>query len=80
MKWKTRIGLWNVRKLRECGKLKEVEKEMTRYKLDSMGLSETLWKGNGEIITENGNFLKFSGVGEDIKHGNCVSIVMTKEG
>ena len=66
--------------MRECGKLKEVEKEMTRYKLDSMGLSETLWKGNGEIITENGNFLKFSGVGEDIKHGNCVSSLMTKEG
>jgi len=29
MKWKTRIGFWNVWTLREYGKLKQVEKEMT---------------------------------------------------
>jgi len=29
MKWKTRIGFWNVRTLTEYGKLKQVEKEMT---------------------------------------------------
>jgi hypothetical protein len=28
MKWKMRIGFWNVRTLREYGKLKQVEKEM----------------------------------------------------
>ena len=32
MKWKTRIGFWNVRTLREYGKLQQVEKEMTSYK------------------------------------------------
>jgi len=40
MKWTMRIGFWNVRTLREYGKLKQVEKEMTNYKLDIMGLSE----------------------------------------
>ena len=40
MKWKTRIGFWNIRTLRENGKLKQVQKEMTSYKLDIMGLSE----------------------------------------
>jgi hypothetical protein len=38
---------------------------MTSCKLDIMGLSETWWKENGEIKTQNGNFLIFSGVGED---------------
>jgi hypothetical protein len=32
MKRKTRIGFWNVRILREYGKLKQVEKEMTNYR------------------------------------------------
>ena len=65
MKWKMRIGFWNVRTLKEYGKLKQAEKEMTNYKLDVMGLSEMRWKENGEIKTQNGNSLIFSGVGED---------------
>jgi hypothetical protein len=52
MKWKTRIGFWNVRALKEYSKLKQVEKEMTNYKLDIMGLSEMRWKENGEIKTQ----------------------------
>jgi hypothetical protein len=39
MKWTMRIGFWNVRTLRQYGKLKQVEKEMTNYKLDTKGLS-----------------------------------------
>ena len=46
---------WNVRTLKEYGKLKQVGKEMTNYKLDIMGLSETGWKESGEIKTQNGN-------------------------
>jgi len=79
MKWKTRIWFWNERTLREYGKLKQVEKEMTNYKLDIMGLSETRWKENGEIKTQNGNFLIFSGVGEDMEHRSGVGILMNKE-
>jgi len=59
MKWKRRIGFWNVRTLREYGKLKQVEKEMINYELDIMGLSEIRWKDSGEIKTQNGNFLYF---------------------
>jgi hypothetical protein len=46
MKRKTRIGFWNIRTLREYGKLKQVEKKMAHYKLDIMGLSEIRWKDN----------------------------------
>jgi len=65
--------------LREYGKLKQVEKEITRYSLDITGLSEARWKENGEIKTQNGNFLIFSGVGEDIEHRSGVGILMNKE-
>jgi len=44
MKWTMKIGLWNVRTFTEYGKLKQVEKEMTNYKLDIMGLSEIQWR------------------------------------
>jgi len=79
MKWTTRIGFWNVRTLREYGKLKQVEKVTTNYKLDIMGLSEIRWKDNGEIKTRNGNSLIFSVVGEDKEHKNEVGILMNKE-
>ena len=65
--------------MREYGKLKQIEKEMTRYNLDIMGLSETRWKENSKIKTQNGNFLIFSGVGEDIEHRIGVDILMIKE-
>jgi len=36
-------------------------------------------KYNGEIKTQNGNSLIFSGVGEDREHKNGVGILMNKE-
>src|SRR5215469_10400832 len=45
-----------------------------------MGLSEIRWKDSGEIITQNGNSLIFSGVGEAKEHRNGVGILMNKEG
>jgi len=44
-----------------------------------MGLREIRWKENGEIKTQNGNFLIFSGVGEDIEYRSGVDILMNKE-
>jgi len=79
MKWKTRIEFSNVKTLREYGKLKQVEKEMINCKLNITGLSEIRCRDNGEIKTQNGNFLIFSGVGEDKEHRNRVGILMNKE-
>jgi hypothetical protein len=79
MKWTKRIGFSNVRTLREYGKLKQVEKEMIIYKLDVMCLSEIRWKDSGEMKTQNGNSLIFSGIGEDKRHRNGVGILMNKE-
>jgi hypothetical protein len=54
MKCKTKIGFWNVRTLRESGKLSQVEKEMKEYRLDILELSEVRWPEFGELQTRNG--------------------------
>jgi hypothetical protein len=79
VKWTKRIVFLELRTLREYVKLKQVEKEMTDYKLDVMGLSEIRWKDNGEIKTQNRNSLIFSGISEDKEHKNGVGILMNKE-
>ncbi|GFR81629.1 endonuclease-reverse transcriptase [Elysia marginata] len=42
-----RLGTWNVRTLYKIGKLKEVAREFNVYKLDTPGITETRWTGNG---------------------------------
>jgi hypothetical protein len=37
---RTRIGSWNVRKLFQKRKLAQLNREMDRYKLDILGVSE----------------------------------------
>jgi len=64
--------------LRNYGKLKQVEKEMTSYNLDIMCLNETGWKENGEIKAHNGNYLIFSSVSEDIEKRSGMGILMNK--
>jgi glycosyltransferase involved in cell wall biosynthesis len=78
-KQQTRIGFWNVRTLRKYGKLKQVEKEMSNYKLDIMGLSEIRWKENRDIKTQYGNSLIISGTGKDKGHRNGVGILMKQD-
>jgi hypothetical protein len=43
-----RIGTWNVRILKEVGKLEQVKREMKRYGLNILGVSEVTWIGQGE--------------------------------
>ena len=40
MKRTTKLGCWNVRSLRQVGRLKQVCAEMINYDLDILGLSE----------------------------------------
>ena len=48
-----RIGTWNVRTLYQCGKLENVKKEMTRLKINILGISETRWLKNGNFIIDD---------------------------
>lgn len=45
MKRKTKIGIWNVRTLRETGKLRQAVACMRNYGLNILGMSEVRWRG-----------------------------------
>lgn len=64
-----KIGTWNVRTMNKDSKLENLKREMRKYKMDIVGLSEIRWKEEGEIITEEykvvykGGLKKERGVG-----------------
>ncbi|KAG8233350.1 hypothetical protein J437_LFUL013788 [Ladona fulva] len=44
-----RIATWNVRSLPQCGKLKNLKIEMTRLKIDVLGVAEMRWPDNEDF-------------------------------
>lgn len=71
-----RIATWNVRSLFQAGKLNNVEQEMSRLKLNILGLSEIRWPNSGKCITENG-VIYYSG-NTETQHYNGVGIMLDK--
>jgi hypothetical protein len=43
----TRLGTWNVRSLYKSGFLVTVSKELSKYRLDLVGVQEVRWEGGG---------------------------------
>lgn len=51
----TNIGTWNVRTLNQEGKLENLIKEMSRLKIDILGVAETHWtKETPEAFEQDG--------------------------
>ena len=73
-----RIGNWNVRTMYSVGKTAQVVKEMQRYSLDILGISECRWSGSGRLKTQTGEIILYSGR-EDNIHQSGVALVMTKQ-
>jgi hypothetical protein len=49
-----RFGLWNVRSLYRTGSLMTISRELSKYKLDLVGVQEVKWEGGGtEPAVEN---------------------------
>ena len=67
------LGTWNVRTLRESGRLELLKHELNRYKWDIIGLSEVRWTGKGEA--DDGHFLWS---GEDRVHHRGVGLLLNK--
>jgi len=53
----SKVGTWNVRTLFQCGRIGQVLRQMTEYKLDILGLSEVRWTGQGRFTSEQGTIL-----------------------
>ena len=55
------FGTWNVRTLNNDGKVHELVHALSTYSWNVIGLSETHWTGFGELTTDEGHKIWFSG-------------------
>ncbi|XP_037930963.1 craniofacial development protein 2-like [Teleopsis dalmanni] len=76
MKSKSMIGVWNVRSLIGPGKLEQLSRELSKFKLDMIGISECRWKDSGEINLSNGTKFLYSGRSDT--HHNGVGFLLSK--
>ena len=76
---KFRIGTWNVRKLKELGKLNTICREMDRNNIEILGVSETNWSNNGSFKTQDNKLVIFSGKDEGSGYSHGVAVIVSKE-
>ncbi|XP_063593072.1 uncharacterized protein LOC134770132 [Penaeus indicus] len=74
-----RIGIWNVRKLKELGKLNTICNEMDRNKLEFLGMAETNWANCGSFTTHETKTVVYSGKEEGAGYSHGVEVVLSKE-
>ena len=60
------------------GKTAQVVKEMERYNLDILGISECRWSGSGRLKTQTGEIISYLGRDDNINQSG-VALVMTKQ-
>ena len=73
----TYIGTWNVRTLREEGKLEELTHELDKYRWTVVGLSKVSRKVVNKIQTTEGHKLYY--IGNDNTHINGVGFLINSE-
>lgn len=73
-----RVGCWNVRSMYSTGKTAQACREMARYKVEILGISECRWTRSGQVRTWTGENIVFSGK-NDNNHQSGVAIIMSKE-
>ena len=73
-----KIAIWNVRSLYASGKVAQTAREMDRYKLEILGLSEVRWTSAGKITLVTGHTLLYSGPSDNDRHENGVRLLGRK--
>jgi hypothetical protein len=58
-----RFGTWNARNLYRAGSLMTVSRELSRYRLDLVGVQEVRWEGSGTLPA--GEYTFFYGNGKE---------------
>jgi exonuclease III len=58
-----RFGTWNVRSMYRAGSLRAVAEEISKYKLDLVGVQEVRWRGGG--TEPAGEYRFYYGKGND---------------
>ena len=75
---KKRVGPWNVRTLYQVGKLQQVLREMTNYKVEIVCVSEARWTDSGRRILASGHTIFYSGRTDNLHRGG-VAVIMTRK-
>ena len=70
-----RLATWNIRTMYETGKTAQVAREMKRYKIGVLGLSETRWLQSGQLRLSSGEQLLYSGA----PHTEGVALMLAPE-
>ena len=60
-----KIGTWNVRTMYRIGKTVVVAREMRKYDIDVLRISECRWAGFGRMRTQTSETLLYSGRDDD---------------
>ena len=68
------IGTWNVRTLNADGKLHQLQHELKNYTWDIIGISEARLVGSGELTTDEGHKLYFSGHNKYHREGTAILV------
>ena len=74
-----KIGQWNVRTMFETGKCAQVIKEMQRYGISILGVSEMRWNSCGKLRVATGETVLYSGMDEGENHERGVGFILSKE-
>ena len=75
-----RLATWNIRTMYETGKTLQVAREMKRYKIGVLGLSETRWLQSGQLRLSLGEQLLCSGhIEEGAPHIDGVALMLAPE-
>lgn len=71
------IAAWNVRTMYESSKAAQIAKEMRKYDIKILGISEARWTGNGKVRCSTGETIIYSG--KENEHQSGVAIMINKE-
>ena len=74
-----KIGQWNIRTMFETGKCAQVIKEMQRYGISILGVSEMRWNSCGKMRIATGETLLYSGMDEGGNHEEEFGFILSKE-
>ena len=75
-----RIGVWNIRTMYQTGRAAQVAREMDRYGIHVLGLSEVRWTTAGKVTLSSGHTLLFSGPpDEGDAHRNGVGLMLSRQ-
>ena len=73
-----KIATWNVRTMYRIGKTAVVAREMGKYGIDVLGISECRWAGFGRMRVQTGETLLYSGRDDDA-HLSGVAMLLSRK-